>query len=177
MESLKDLKNMLKTNDLMVKIDLKDAYYVVPLNQKIKKICLLSMGREPVRVYLSHVRSRSMPPDLHKITTNPNYNFEEIEYPYDHLHRRYANNRVLNGGNTDGPGHSTTFAGSSGFRDQLPKIDDHANDRNRIFRSNNKQQHTNTINTTRETNKTHRFMPENTKLEIYNYQRSRKVDR
>ena len=31
MESLKDLKNILKVNDLMCKIDLKDAYFTVPL--------------------------------------------------------------------------------------------------------------------------------------------------
>ena len=34
MESLEDLKNLLKKEDFMVKVDLQDAYFTVPLNQK-----------------------------------------------------------------------------------------------------------------------------------------------
>ena len=37
MESLKDLKNLLKERDFMVKIDLKDAYFTVSLNQESGK--------------------------------------------------------------------------------------------------------------------------------------------
>ena len=37
MESLKDLKNILKMNDFMVKIGLKDAYFTVPLNRQSGK--------------------------------------------------------------------------------------------------------------------------------------------
>ena len=37
METLKDVKNILKENDFMVKIDLKDAYFSVPINKESRK--------------------------------------------------------------------------------------------------------------------------------------------
>jgi hypothetical protein len=37
MESLKDVKNIIETNDLMVKIDLKDAYFTLPLSPESRK--------------------------------------------------------------------------------------------------------------------------------------------
>ena len=37
MEGLKDVKNLMKTNDWLIKIDLKDAYFSLPLNPKSRK--------------------------------------------------------------------------------------------------------------------------------------------
>ena len=37
MESLKQLKDLLRQNDLMVKIDLKDAYYSILLHPETQK--------------------------------------------------------------------------------------------------------------------------------------------
>ena len=46
------LKDLLQENDYMCKIDLKDAYFCIPLRSKIKKVSQISLGREPVRVPL-----------------------------------------------------------------------------------------------------------------------------
>ena len=53
MEGLKQLKDLLRQNDLMVKIDLEDAYFSIPLHPETQ-VCKVSMEREsiPIHMYL-----------------------------------------------------------------------------------------------------------------------------
>ena len=52
MEGLKQLEDLLRQSDLMVKINLKDAYFSIPLHPETK-VCKVSMERESIPIPIS----------------------------------------------------------------------------------------------------------------------------
>ena len=61
MEGLKQLKDLLRQNDLMVEIDLKDVYFSIPLHPETE-ICKVSMERQSIPIPVSLFWSGTMLP-------------------------------------------------------------------------------------------------------------------
>ena len=57
-EGLYLLKDLLQEGDYMCKIDLTDAYFTIPINQKVQEIPQDQMGGSPVRVSLPLLRTK-----------------------------------------------------------------------------------------------------------------------
>ena len=183
MESLKDLKNLLKKEDFVVKVDLKDAYYTVPLNQKesgksvrfqwngnlFEFICLMfGLGPCP-RIFKKNA----------KITEDSNNNSKEVEHEVDNLHRRHVNNGVFEDvRNTHGQRHSAIFTRGTRVCDQLRKVCVDTNNSDGVS-GNPHQQPNHDSDTTRENEKSSRHVSKDTGLKNHNSQRtstcSRKV--
>ena len=138
----------------------------------IREICEVSMERESVRVHLSHVRARSLPTDLHKITEDSNNNSKEVEHKVDNLHRRHANNGVFDVRNTHGQGHNAIFTGSTRVCDQLRKVCVDTINSDEVSGNPHKQPNHDINNTTRENEKTSLLMSKDSRLKIYNSQRT-----
>ena len=112
------------------------------------------MERESVRVHLSHVRARSLPPDLHKITEDSNNNSKEVEHQVDNLHRRHVNNGVFDARNTHGQRHSAIITRGTRVCDQLRKVCVDTNDSDGVFWNPHQQPNHDISDTTRENEKT-----------------------
>ena len=86
MESLKQLKDLLRQNDLMVKIDLKDAYYSIPLHPETQRYVRFQQ-KENLNQYLSLFWSGTYSQDLHQTFKNSCINSTENKHPTDNLPR------------------------------------------------------------------------------------------
>jgi len=54
-ETLKDVKDTLREGNFMVKLDRKDAYFSIPLQQNSKEICEIYLGRQLLRISMPDV--------------------------------------------------------------------------------------------------------------------------
>jgi len=79
METLKDVRDMLKEQDFMIKIYLKDAYFTIPLGANFKKFVRFR-GGESIRIPMPDVWSRSNLKDLHKIVEDIDFSVEKVAH-------------------------------------------------------------------------------------------------
>ena len=85
MESLKQLKD-LRQNDLMVKIDPKDAYYSIPLHPETQRYVRFQW-KENLNQFLSLFWSGTYSQDLHQTFKNSYISSTENKHPTDNLPR------------------------------------------------------------------------------------------
>ena len=82
MEGLRDVKNMLSDGDLMCKLDLKDAYFTVPVCTRSRKTSKISVEWETIRVSVPSFRTGTSPQDIHKITRSLDFDTGDGEHPH-----------------------------------------------------------------------------------------------
>lgn len=90
MKELHLLKNLLKEGDLMCKLDLKDAYFCIPLSKHSGKF---------VRFYWEGIPYESCISYLYKPVENPNSYFQNNQYTSNNIFERYADHGEYNEGN------------------------------------------------------------------------------
>ena len=108
MEGLRCLKFPLEQDDLLCKIDLKEAYFSVPLNKNSQKfvwfqwscnldefLCLcfgllISMVMQPWRISLTMFWTRASSKNFYKINKSPNCLLETGQHSNHYLSRRYV---------------------------------------------------------------------------------------
>ena len=100
----------------MCKIELKDAYFLVLLNQKFKKF--VSFKWKDLFYFLPLLRSGTSPKDFHKVDENSHLSVESIVCTTDQFSGRYSANGFLKGGTDTSKGNSDTFLSESRFSDK-----------------------------------------------------------
>ena len=104
MEGLKQLKDLQRQNDLMVKIDLEDAYFSIPLHPETQ-VCKVSMERETIPIHMYLVWSVTCSQDLHQTFKNSYINSTGNKHSIDNLPRHF-NYREESGRNLNESRHS-----------------------------------------------------------------------
>ena len=136
MEKMHLIKGLLQEHNFLIKIDLKDAYFGIPLDSsrhKLKKIYLFSMGRKFIRIPLLMFWTGSSPSDFHKTPEDPNCLTKEDQCKNNNILGRHVNN---------GPDVERNFASKGGidfsvrkfrFCDKFKKVATNTNKGNRVF--------------------------------------------
>ena len=121
MEGLHCLKFLLEKKQSPVQIDLKDAYFAIPLSKQSPKY---------VRLFWFKTSSKS----FYQITKNPNYSFETNE----HLNNCLSGQYVVDGedltGNYDNEGYIYFSVAKVGVCDKSEKVNPTTSDATRISR-------------------------------------------
>ena len=91
MKGLHLLKDVLRENDFMFKVDLKDAYFCVPFfARELSKISSISMERKHLRVLVSVFRSGSSTLDFYEIIKDFHCSFEVDSNQNNNLSGRHV---------------------------------------------------------------------------------------
>ena len=152
-------------------------FYSSTQSKEIWKVRPVSMEWRPFRVRLSHVRARSLPADLHKITENPNNNPKEVEHQVDNLHRRHLDNGVIDVRNTHGQGYYTTPTRGIRVCDKLREVSIDPKNINRVFGGPHQQRNYDISNSKRENEEASQLVSTDTGFKDDNSQKPGTSDR
>ena len=87
---------MMKERDYMCKIDLKDAYFTIPLDKSCRHLVEIFMGRESLRIPVSVFWSRTSPSSFNQNFESPNIPFASSKYQNFDLPGRHVDNVSIN---------------------------------------------------------------------------------
>ena len=86
MKDLFCLREMLQKDDFMCKLDMKDAFFLVPLHQSSRKYIRFSWsGREPLQVPLTLFWLRPSTSNIYKTFKSPYISTEANKYSSDNI--------------------------------------------------------------------------------------------
>ena len=127
MEGLHLLKYIIQEKDFMIKIDLKDAYFCVPMSQQYQPFLRFIWGGgggggHTVSVHLPPFWSSSCPSLLHKAIETSGGPVTQTWLEGDCLSRRYHCVQSDSGGNISGQGLNPLVTSAFGFCNQLEEI-------------------------------------------------------
>ena len=117
------LKHIIQEKDFMIKIDLKDAYFCVPMSQQHQPFLrFIWGGGHTVSVHLPPFWSSSCPSLLHKAVETSGGPVTQTWPEDDCLSRRYHFVQSDSGGNIAGQGLNPLVTSEFGFCNQLEEI-------------------------------------------------------
>ena len=92
MEGLPVVRSLIQPNDYMMKLDLKDAYYSVPIHPDHRRFLrfVFKLQREDTRVPMSPLRSEISPSCLHQANDSNYSPYKEFGNTDCHLSRRHS---------------------------------------------------------------------------------------
>ena len=122
MEGLHLLKHIIQEKDFMIKIDLKDTYFCVPMSQQHQPFLRFIWGGHTVSVHLPPFWSSSCPSLLHKAVETSGGPVMQTWPEDDCLSRRYHCVQSDSGGNIAGQGLNPLVTSEFGFCNQLEEI-------------------------------------------------------
>ena len=115
MEGLHLLKHIIQEKDFMIKIDLKDGYFCVPMSQQHQPFLRFIWGGHTVSVHLPPFRSSSCPSLLHKAVETSGGPVTQTWPEDDCLSGRYHCVQSDSGGNIAGQGLNPLVTSAFGF--------------------------------------------------------------
>lgn len=104
-----------------------------PTKPKLQKICPFSVGGEPLRVPMSVLRLGSCSSHFHKVDENTDFHIEKTEHTGDNIPGRHIANEPDNKSTVNGQRYPDFSPSTLGVCDQLEKVSNGANPKNRIF--------------------------------------------
>lgn len=123
MEDLKVVADILRPQDFMCKIDLKDTYFAVPIHPEHQKLLCFQFQNVIYQFKcMPTLRPHISTSGLHKTAEAPGGFCEEIGSTGMHLHRRHANPEFLEGGSSERCLSDDPPAGKSGVYCEQGKI-------------------------------------------------------
>ena len=118
MEGIHMLKDLLRQGDFMAKIDLKDAYFAVPISEEDRKY----LGKQNVSIQLPSFWAIMRSLGLYQDNQGSSFSPERNGHQAHHLHRRHSGHGRV-GDSTERPcGRDYLPPGELGIRDKLPQV-------------------------------------------------------
>ena len=122
MEGLYLLKHLVQTGDWMIKIDLKDAYFTVPVSNQHQTHWRFMHGGLRYQFFLPPLRVRTCPSPFYEALEACCCPIKETRSETDHLSRRHYCFQSVSGGHCEGQGLNPLAAPASRLCDKLEKI-------------------------------------------------------
>lgn len=94
MESMEDVRQLLQPGDFLAKIDLKDAYFTVPVNEAYWQFLRLNWGGRDIRICLLALWSELGTSRVYEADETRDGLFTITRHSIGYLYRRYSDNGV-----------------------------------------------------------------------------------
>ena len=141
MEGLHCLKYLLKENDFLCKIDLKDAYFSVLLYMSSRKFVRFAWSIKSLRVSLCLFWIKDCSQKIFKTIKGTKSSIEAAEHSPGDISRRYSSDGKSIGGNFKEQRKIDFSASTSGFCNKSEKVSSETITTNRVFRPENRCPH------------------------------------
>ena len=130
-EGIHTLRDLVRPGDWLTKVDLKDAFFTIPiLPQEVPQV---QLPREHIPVQLPHLRSLLGTMGLYQDPQTSNSHSETVGGTVDSIHRRHTNPGGDQGTSLRGNSSPDIPTGKSGFHNQPEKVCNGTRSDNRVF--------------------------------------------